>query len=191
MVAGAAISGSAQAQTFSRYRNANTAHGTFYLGVSGGEVCDPANEKCGVKAGTQLITYQKSGDDQQWELTLPQGGYVYLQDLLGDPWTNDGTCINVVNRSTSQGANLEIESAGCIGDPTARWRPVQAEDLGAPYPGCYAFQDLASGLYMGVSGGNVQNGSHVIQWPLCIAGSNACGGPAGFHPDQFWCPETP
>jgi hypothetical protein len=192
VAAGAAMSGSAHAQSFSRWRNANTTNGTFYLGVSGGEVCDPANDQCGVAAGTQLITWQKGGDDQQWKEVLPGGGFVDFQDFFPDPWTNTGTCMHVRGQSNSENANLETQSGGaCLTEPSARWRPIRAEDMGAPFPTCIAFQNLSSGMYVSVSQGNVKNGSHVIQWPLCQSGSSACGSPAGFHADQWWCPEAP
>jgi Ricin-type beta-trefoil lectin domain-like len=196
VVAGVAISGSAHAQalnTFLRWRNASTAHGTFYLGVSGGVKCNPANEQCGVAAGTPLITWQKAGLDQEVQLILPGGGYVSLQDYYSDPWTNSGTCLHVRGQSTSLNAVLETQSGGsCLfGDNSTRWHTVRAEDLNAPFPGCYVFQNAASSLYMAVSAGNVQNGSAIVQYALCQPGSNACGAPAGYHADQFWCPEAP
>jgi len=192
VVAGVAISGSAHAQSFSRWRNASTAHGTFFLGVSGGAQCNRF-EECGVVPGTQLITWQKAGDDQQWRLVLPGGGFVDVQDFFPDLATNSGTCMHVRNQSSSAGANLELTSGGfCIfSDNSVRWHLVRAEDIGAPFPGCFAFQNGLSGMFMSVYQGNVQNGSRVVQWPLCQPGSSACGAPAGFHADQFWCPETP
>jgi hypothetical protein len=191
VVAGIGISGAAHAQSFSRWRNANTAHGTFYLGVAGGEVCNPANGQCGVAPGTQLITWQKAGDDQEVKFTLPAGGLVFLQDFYEDPWAIAGTCLHVRGQSNSENANLETESSLCLVDPYARWLPEAAENLGAPFPNCFAFQNQGSGLFMSVNQGNVQNGSRIVQWPLCVPGSGACGGPSGYHADQFWCPEAP
>ena len=40
---------------------------------------------------------------------------------------------------------------------------------------------------MGVSGGTVQNGTKVIQWPMFYG---TPGAKTGWHPDQFWCPQS-
>lgn len=201
VVAGVAISGSAHAQalnTFKRWKNAKTpcCSAPFYLGVSGGVKCNSANGQCGVASGTQLITWGKAGLDQEVQLILPGAGYVSIQDYYGDPWTYSGVCIHVRGQSTSLNASVETVSGGsCLfGDDSTRWAFHRAEDIGfpaAPFTGCYAIENEVSHLYMSVSGGNVGNGSNVVQYPLCRPGSNVCGAPAGYHADQFWCPEDP
>jgi hypothetical protein len=198
LIAGVALSRVADAQsgshgTFPRLRNANTAHGTFYLGVSGGEQCNQY-EECGLVAGTQLKVWQKSQLDQTWFLPPQQNGYRFgnVINYFVDLWTGNDLCIVVQNNDAfKQGTNLVVTD--CTTDyATKYWYATPAEDLGAPYPGCFAISESLDAMYISVAAGNVQNGSLVDIWPLCRPGSNACGNPSNaFHPDQFWCPEAP
>ncbi len=151
----------------SRLRNAYTANGTFYLGVSGGYM----------HVGTQLIVWQKAGDDQLWYLPPGQGS---IQDYLTD---NNGftVCVDAQgDPNGGLGANLIIQLCN-PGYTEEFWQMFSAEKLGfgANYPGCYMFYNVAKGLAIGVAGGNtsVKNGTHVIQWTYDTSAN------------QFWCPE--
>ncbi len=207
-IVGLAIAGSAQAQavTMARWRNADTRRGTFYFGVSGGETCNPSTNICGLKSGTQIITYQKSGEDQIWGATESWFS-IGIQDLFPDIANGNPLCVTPQNESTSRNANLivkdcqfdvqdpNVPAPSDNGDWNQVWAAIPAESVGAPYTGCFAFEkglqnDPAGPTVMSVYQGIVQNGSHVVQWPLCQPGSNACGNPPNaFHPDQWWCPE--
>ncbi len=180
-----AASKGAHAQGFVRWQNASQPNGVqYYLGVSGGPWCTPTRG-CGYTAGTQIITWTKSQDDQYWLGNYP--GTVSVENKFGDPGVGDPWFLAVSGNSTSNSANLVIEPWGYGSSET--WVIESAEQLGAPYSGCYAFVNQHSGKAMAVQGGVPNNGAHVIQYDFCAPNNNNCGNPShAFHPDQFWCP---
>lgn len=197
VIAGLMLSGSASAQSTSlqRWQNANTTNGVFYLGVSGGEVCTGPNGSCGLKRGTQIITYQSSGDDQKMSAPVVDTTG-RIQDYYNDKDNMIvSMCVGVANNLKSLNAGLVIwdcqdQSQG----PGQWWEAVSAEELGAPFPGCFVFVNQNSSvngatIVMSVQNGVVKNGSGVVQYSLCSPASNACGNPSyAWHADQFWCP---
>lgn len=201
VMAGVAISGSAHAQTntTARWRNADTTYGTYYLGVSGGVVC---NESCGIPDGKSLITYQKSQTDQIWTVTtIPLPGFINLYNVITDsvpryPGFQIPECIAFPwsqQQGLLDGLNANAVTAECSSPGATGFEVQSAESLGAPfqYWGCYALS-AANSLYLSVYQGKVKNGSPVVMWPLCIPNSGNCGNPSNaWHPDQFWCPEVP
>jgi Ricin-type beta-trefoil lectin domain-like len=198
VIASLAVSGfaSAQAQIWGRWRNASTAAGgPYYLGVSGGEVCDPATEKCGVKPGTQLITWTKSGLDQFMGAANPanNGGPGIFRDWYND-WF-DGTtpmCLALPNNATTGPENTNVVIWDCDSQNNAQnWYLVPASIEGAPYPGCYLIVNQGNGMALSVYQGNVKDGARVILWPGCAPNNGECGNPSNaWHPDQFWCPDN-
>jgi hypothetical protein len=196
VISGFATSGLAHAQspTWARWRNANTAHGRFYLGVSGGEVCQSGGGPCGLVAGTQLITWQKSGPDQEWGVVEQSGNVNRLPgyNIQNDLFDFSGGAMCLVIPFSKIGGNQQVIVDSCYNDAIDEtyWVAVSAESLGAPYSGCYAIKPYTSGYYMSVSQGDVHNGSSVVLWTLCKPNSGNCGNPSNaWHPDQFWCPE--
>lgn len=200
VIAGLALSGSATAQStpLQRWQNANTSNGTFFLGVKGGQACNLSNGSCGVKNGTQTITYQQSAEDQ--EMRAPVVNAVgTIQNYYNDADNMALTsCLGVANNSKSLSAGVVSWDCQSMSQgPGQYWKALSAEGLGAPFPGCFAFVNQnASTAYpankpvvMSVSGGSVQNGSGIIQYTLCTPTNGACGSPSNaFHADQFWCP---
>jgi hypothetical protein len=171
----------ASATNQTRWMNANQTHGApFFLGVSGGPVCNRVG--CGLNDGTNIIVWQAGQSDQLWNSTAP--GQDLVIDYYGNINTGAAMCLGVAGGSTNQGAGLIIWH--CNGNPDQKWNLITAESLQAPFPGCFVFSDGESGQVMGVSGGNVQNGTRVIQWPLFVGVPNQ---PTGWHSDQFWCPQ--
>ncbi len=159
-----------------RWRNADTTNGTFYLGISGGKICNGWD--CWVNHGTNIITYQSqiNGNDQFWSVFEDSTNEVINQ--LNSS-THQVMCLGVSGGSTNNGAPLIIWE--CNGNSQDQyWQVKKAEDYGAPYAGCFVFINTKSGQVMGVSNGVVKNGSQVIQWPFY---QNP------FHVDQFWCPQ--
>jgi hypothetical protein len=178
VIACVALTAPASAQDLVHYRNADTSQGKFFLGVSGGPTCSPVD--CGLNNGQSIITYQLSGSDQQWWSTT-NGPLLNLNDNV----TIDALmCLGVAGGKLNEGIPLVIWQ--CNGADDQSWKVVPAETLKAPFPECFAFFNNKSGMVAGVSGGKVQNGTKVIQWPLF---QGTPGGDAGWHPDQFWCPQ--
>lgn len=199
--AGLAVSGSANAQTFGRWRNANTTNGTFYLGVAGGcEYYKGPGYECGLKSGQQIITYQLAGLDQQMAAPTDetvgriQDTYPDYQDLTTP------MCVAVANNSKSLNAGVVIWDCQTTSQgPGQYWKAESAEDLGAPsqYAGCFVFINQNSSpsypankpVVLSVQNGVVKNGSAVVQYSLCTDTNGACGNPSNqWHADQFWCP---
>jgi hypothetical protein len=173
-----ALTAPASAQSLVRYRNADKSNGTFFLGVSGGPSCSPVD--CGLKNGQSIITYQLGESDQQWWSTT--NGPLYN---LNDNVTIDALmCLGVAGGRLDEGIPLVIWQ--CNGADDQSWKVVSASTLNAPFPNCFAFFNNKSGMVAGVSGGKVQNGTKVIQWPFFYG---TPGNIAGWHPDQFWCPQ--
>ena len=171
------VARSASAQTVVTYMNADTSNGPYYLGVSGGAHCNSAGQDCYLTNGQNIITYQASGNDQQWFAPAAEGtGHVpdyYFAE------NGDDMCLGVAAGSKSNGASLVIWD--CTGNPlNQQWQVKKAEDYGAPYTGCFIFINQNSGQVMGVAAGEVGDGAQVVQWPFYL-------GP-DWHPDQFWCP---
>jgi hypothetical protein len=197
VIAGLALSGSANADStpLQRWQNANTTYGAFYLGVSGGEVCTGPNGSCGLARGTGIITYQLSGDDQKMSAPLVDATGT-IQDFYADKDNMIiSMCVGVGNNSQSLGAGLVIwDCQDQTKGPGQYWTALSAEELGAPFPGCFVFVNQNSSVngatvVMSVQNGVVANGSPVIQYSLCEPTNNACGNPANaWHADQFWCP---
>jgi hypothetical protein len=171
-IAGLALAGSAQAQTYNQWRNADTTHGNFFMGVSGGPQCNHVG--CGLHNGTNIIVWQAGQSDQLW---WPNGGDGPVEDYYFNVDNGSPMCLGVSGGSLSQGTPLIIWQ--CNGAKDQSWKIASAESLSAPFPGCFVFFNDKSGMVAGVSGGNVQNGTRLIQWPL-FQGT--------WHPDQFWCP---
>jgi hypothetical protein len=193
--AGLAISGSAKAQTWGRWQNLNEVNGQFYLGVAGGEVCNGPNGSCGVKRGAAMITWQRSGEDQDMGAPVDDATGT-IQDFYNDS-ANDvlPMCVGVAANSLALNAGVVIwdcqdQSQG----PGQYWKTVSASELGAPFPGCFAFVNQNSSVngktvVMSVQGGVVKNGQAVVQYTLCTPTNGACGNPSNWwHEDQFWCP---
>jgi hypothetical protein len=174
VAASLAAAGSASAQSESRWYNADTSQGTFYLGVYGGGQCDHPRH-CWVTHGTQLVTWSYSGLDQEWYATTPGTGTVtnWYPNNIGQQM-----CMGVDGGSTAERAALKIWE--CVGHPDQNWKIKKAEDYGAPFPGCFVFINQNSGQVMSVSL-PVGQGSHVVQFPFFQG---------VWHPDQFWCPSS-
>jgi hypothetical protein len=196
--AGLAISGSASAQTFGRWQNANQANGTFYLGVAGGCVSKGPGFECGMKPGQQIITYQLAGFDQQMS-AFTDGTVTQIKDTYPDYMDlTTPTCVGVANNVKSLNAGLVIWDCQTPSQgPGQYWIAKTAESLGAPYSGCFVFvnqnssagQPASKPIVMSVQSGVVKNGSAVVQYTLCSPTNGACGNPSNqWHPDQFWCP---
>ena len=186
-VATLGISKGAHAQTWAHWRNQVEPGGVpLYLGVSGGPFCTPTRG-CGYTAGTHIILWTSTtSGDQNWLTSFPGTGNV--QNEFGDPGTGDPWDLAVYGDYTANSTYVVIEP------PTvnsAIWTITRAEDLGAPYTGCFAFINQNSGKAMVVYQGNVYKGASVVQYDLCTPTNNLCGNPShAWHPDQFWCPET-
>lgn len=191
IIAGVAISGSAHAQSWMKLRNANMVHGKFYLGVSGGQVCNSLG--CGVEPGTQIIMWQSAfGGDQLWAWPMTDSTLTNDLPIIGGVppaaciWIDDEPSGFPVENDSTYIENCAFAS---------QWQAVTAESLGAPYSGCFAIKALSGSPgapeYLSVYQGNVVNSSHVVLWPLCQPNSLNCGNPSAWHPDQFWCPEKP
>jgi hypothetical protein len=170
----------ASAANQTRWLNANQTHGAFYLGVAGGPVCNGVG--CGVKDGTNIIVWALGQFDQLWTATAPGAGIV--QDYYNNNVSPFGPmCLGVAGGVLTQGAPLIIWD--CNGNADQKWNTITAESLNAPFPGCFVFSDGQSGQVMGVTAGNVVNGTRVIQWPLFVGVPHEL---TGWHSDQFWCP---
>ncbi len=197
VIASLAISGSASAQSkiWARWKNAASPASTpYYMGVSGGKVCSWYG--CGVATGTQIIMWTKSDWDQEMGAPDPAngGGPGLVQDDYND--YEDGEtpmCLALQNNATSGGQNTNFVIWDCgPQNPGQNIQLKRAEDLSpaAPYPGCYAFIDQGTGMALSVYQGNLYKGARVVNWPLCVPNSGACGSPSNaYHADQFWCPD--
>jgi hypothetical protein len=182
VVAGVSLAVPASAQNIpNRWRNADTTHGTFYLGVSGGPTCNRVD--CGLHNGANIIAWQFGQEDQLW---WPESGNGPVEDYYFNIDNGLSMCLGVAAGSLNAGTPLVIWQCNNALDQS--WKIVSAEAVSAPFPGCSVFFNNKSGMVMGVSGGNVQNGTKVIQWPLF---QGTPGGNAGWHPDQFWCLQSP
>jgi hypothetical protein len=179
VIASVTLAAPASAQNLGRWRNADTTHGNFFLGVAGGPVCNYAG--CGLNNGTNIIVWQYSQMDQLW---WPDAGGP-LQDYYYNISNGLPMCAGVAAGSINQGTPIIIWQ--CNGALDQSWKIVSADAVSAPFPGCFVFFNNKSGMVMGVSAGNVQNGTRVIQWPLFYG---TPGAPTGWHPDQFWCPQS-
>jgi hypothetical protein len=199
VAASLAVAGSASAQTatWALWKNANTTNGTFYMGVSGGPKCN-ASRQCWVNPGTQIITWTQSQGDQYMGAieNFPPGTTIqdFYKDSSGNPM-----CLQVAGNSQSTNANIVVsECQNRTQSPSQFWQAASAEDLGAPFPGCFMFFNMNSPgvtlMVLSVFQGSVKDGSRVIQFPICepTSGGNTCGFPPNaWHPDQFWCPIQP
>jgi hypothetical protein len=193
LVGGLTVARSAHAQGLSwrHWRNANTTNGTFYLGVSGGEVCNGIGGPCGLATGTPLVTWQQSGWDQLWGI----GGNDIVQNDLPD-FGGDPVCIGAQNHVDGKNANLAVYDCSDTVDSDMHWFAYPVEELTppAPFPGCYVFFEAGKtdGTVMSVYQGVVKNGSRVVEWPLCTPNRGNCGSPTNaYHADQIWCPDSP
>jgi len=164
-IMGSCLAVAAPASAASRLRNAYTSQGTFYLGVSGGNM----------SVGTPLIVWQAAGSDQYWNLP-DNSGYVW------DNVTSNGTfCIDVQgDPNGGLGAGLIIQRCNSTSYVEETWQLIPAAKVGfgANYPGCYLFWNVNKGMAMGVAGGNtsLRNGTRVILWTWDTSAN------------QFWCP---
>jgi len=185
LITGASLASPKAASAFVRWQNASTPNNNlFFMGVSGGPLC--GGHGCSYNSGTQIITYQFGQNDQEWNATFP-GGPEHIVNMFGDIVSGTGWCLHVSGGSLSNGANLVISP--CTSSSIDNWTIQSAQSLGAPWSGCFAFINQASGKAMAVQGGVPFNGAHVIQYDLCRPDNNACGNPShAFHADQFWCP---
>jgi hypothetical protein len=205
MVASLAVASSASAQTvtWALWQNANTANGMFYMGVSGGPKCNSTTHQCWVNPGTQIITWTQSQADQYMGAIENWFPGTQIQDFYKD-MNGNPMCLGTAANSTSQNANIVVwECQDKTQGPGQYWQSFRAEDLGAPYPGCFMFVNMnttaATGGFEGVLSvfqGSVKDGSRVIQFPICSPRPNSntasCGfAPNAWHPDQFWCPYQP
>jgi len=181
LVIAASLVSAAPASAQGRWKNQDTSHagGPFYMGISGCCVCHE-RAGCTVTDGTPIIVWQASQNDQLWYETAPGTGPV--QNYYWDGFAN--TCLGVAGNSTSNGAQLQIQRCD-TSQPGQTWELDKAESFMAPFPGCFVFRNGHSGQVAGVSAGNVQNGTNVIQWPFYLGTPNST---VGWHPDQFWCP---
>jgi hypothetical protein len=164
----------------------------YYLGVSGGPFCTPTRG-CGYTAGTPIILWTATTNgDQNWLSSYPGSGTV--QNEFGDPGVGDPWDLAVYGDGTGNNSSVAIEPPPVT---SMTWTITSATDLGAPYPGCYAFinQHATNGQNgtkaMVVYQGKVQQGQRVVLYDLCTPTNGKCGNPSNaWHPDQFWCPET-
>ena len=156
------------------------------MGVSGGCSGSP----CRLISGTKIIVWSnppndgKNHKDQDWMGT--PGSTTFVGNVLPSQ-TPQLAGLSIQNSSTSNGALVVVRDIPPgSSTPDQTWEIKKAEDLGATtFANCYIFRNVFTGQVAGVSGGIVQNGSNVIQWPLFLG---TTGSPAGWHPDQFWCP---
>jgi hypothetical protein len=171
----------ASAETTGRWKNAASPSGTpYYFGVSGGPLC--GGNRCTYNQNTPIILWTSSQNDQYWGAAAPGTGHVlnnYGDIVSGTPW-----CLHP--SGSTNNSNLVIDP--CLTSSIDNWRLISAESLGAPFPGCFAFQNQLSWRVMSVYRGSIFSGAHVVEYDFCQPGSNVCGSPAGYHADQFWCP---
>lgn len=177
-----------------RWRNLDTRNGTFFLGVSGG--CTSTQFGCRIVSGRNIIVWQNTGDgkdhrDQNWMggsvatastfigNSLPSTTPQLAGLSLGGTWTQAG--VQVVVRDIPP----------CCSTADQSWEIKKAEDVHAPFAGCFLLKNVASGMVAGVSGGTLAQGKNVIQWGLFLGASDqgSITNPMGWHLDQFWCPE--
>lgn len=145
-----------------------------------------------------MITWALAGDDQ--EMSAPADDATgTIQDFYNDS-VNDvlPMCAGVAANSKALNAAVVIwDCQDQTQGPGQYWKAVSAEELGAPFSGCFAFVNQNSTLpgkqpvVMSVQGGVVKNGQTVVQYTLCTPTNGACGSPANWwHEDQFWCPAS-
>jgi hypothetical protein len=174
--AGVAMSAPASAQIVTRrWRNADTSHGTFFFGVSGG-ARNNGFGKHWIDPGTNVIIWPASGSDQEWQ-AFEEGPASEVSNLFRD-FGGNTMCLAVAGNSPTQGAAMVVQE--CNGQVPQKWTVKKAEDYGAPFPGCFVFINANSGMVMGVSSANMVQGTQVIQWGFFQL---------PYHSDQFWCPQ--
>jgi hypothetical protein len=167
----------------------NLANSSMYLGVAGGgQHCDP--RWCYLNEGTRLIVWQSAGtwlSDQYWSTTTPGTGIV--RDYYNRYPDSASMCMGVQGGSgAGPGARLIMWHCDTGSYPDQNWEIIPWYDsrIQAPFSGCYVFRNTMTNLYMGVAGGNVSNGTDVIQWGFIKGTANVDDGT--WHKDQFWCP---
>lgn len=157
-------------------RWANAKNKAEVLAVAGGITCPTAGHgACYEKDGQQLVVWNSATPDTYW-FTPATSDTDVIESEYADS-LGRALCIGVANASTTSGANLVIWP--CNGDDNQYWTVWPASDWNIAAPGCYVFQDN-DGQLMAVAGGNVTNGSHVVQ---------RIANPTTATLDMAWCPE--
>jgi hypothetical protein len=172
----------------------------IFMGVAGCCTCDPL-VGCMIIPGTRIIAWDndtsqgKNHNDQLWNQTTGKGVHTTVRDfMLTTGMVN--ACLGISGNATQKLANgTQLEVRTCDGGADQQWEIIPANDpsLKAPFMidsinPCFIFRNVSSGKVMGISNGQVQNGTPIIQWSLFQGLPNSL---FGWHPDQFWCPSSP
>jgi hypothetical protein len=179
-----------------RWRNLDTRNGTFFMGVSGG--CTNTQFGCRIFSGRNIIVWQNSSTDgknhtdQNWMVP----GVANPSTLIGNTlvsMTPQLAGLSILNSSTAAGAQVVVRDIDPqVFRPDQSWEIKRAEDVQAPFTGCFILRNRNSSQVAGVSGGTLSQGQNVIQWALYLGTPNqgSVQTPMGWHLDQFWCPEA-
>jgi Ricin-type beta-trefoil lectin domain len=118
--------------------------------------------------GTPIIVWDCDGHpDQTWNFDVLSQGWTRVEDAA---WSN--RCLDAKDGDTANGTPLVISTCDTISDEGFTMTFAGSDQNGHS---CYRFTNVNSGRTVGVSAGNVENGTPVILWDYLG------------HADQFWC----
>jgi hypothetical protein len=178
-----------------RWRNLDTRNGTFFMGVAGG--CVNTVNGCRLISGTKIIVWQNTNDgkdhrDQNWMVAGAASPNTFVGNTLPST-TPQLAGLSIAGNPIANGSQVIVRDIlPCCNAADQKWEIKRAEDVQAPFTGCFLFRNINSGQIAGVAGGTVTQGKDVIQWPLFLGTPNqgSLQNPMGWHLDQFWCPEA-
>ena len=137
-----------------RIDRAEVSTASYYKVVSVLSVQDMSVSYCSTTSGEGIVQWDDSnGTCQQWEVTPATTGYELTN-------VNSGLSLTVPGSSTTEGTQLDQESAGEMPGTNQEWTlsPLSFQ------PFTYSLTNVNSGYLAGVSYGSLTEGEAIVQW---------------------------